>query len=309
MPASRALGKGLLQRPLLAVQNDALREYLNKHNIDWLEDPSNQILRHDRNFLRHQIIPLLETRWPNINKRLLLTSKAMSAARQTLEKTAQSYLDQHLKHSFVLHITHEINQDPALFNLVIRWWLKQRGTSSLPVYHLQSLHQQLQQAREGNQVTICWHGWQLRWYKNQLWLRPDTKPTPCPSLAWPNDFSEIDLQGDGGKLKLEGQHGFSPGSLAVCGRQSCNSSSISYGNHHRSLKNLFQSAQIPAWLRNSIPLCTLADELVAVGDWCINERFASLLSENELRLQWCPQDPLLQYVRNQQHSKHNAIDG
>ncbi len=66
MPDSRALGHGLLQRPLLGFQNNALRDYLRINGVEWTEDPSNQYLNHDRNFVRQEIIPLLEKRWPEV---------------------------------------------------------------------------------------------------------------------------------------------------------------------------------------------------------------------------------------------------
>ena len=64
MPESRPLGKGVLQRPLLGFQNTALRAYLSEQGIYWSEDPSNQHLDHDRNFVRHELVPVLEQRWP-----------------------------------------------------------------------------------------------------------------------------------------------------------------------------------------------------------------------------------------------------
>ena len=73
MPDSRPFGDGLLQRPLLTFQNSALRDYLHENNIVWTEDPSNRQTDHDRNFVRHEVIPLLEERWPGVSKRLLLT--------------------------------------------------------------------------------------------------------------------------------------------------------------------------------------------------------------------------------------------
>ena len=105
MPESRPLGKGILQRPLLEFQNSALRDYLNKHGIEWSEDPSNQYLDHDRNSIRHEIMPLLEERWLGVSKRLLLTRKAMTGARHLLEHLADDYLEQSLCHPLVLQIT------------------------------------------------------------------------------------------------------------------------------------------------------------------------------------------------------------
>jgi tRNA(Ile)-lysidine synthase len=128
MPESRKLGKGVLQRPLLGFQSKALKNYLSAHNVGWTEDPSNQFLNHDRNFVRHEIIPVLEKRWPEVSKRLLLTRKAMTGARHLLEKLADDYLGQNLHHPFVLEMTKQLADDMELFKLVIRRWMTRADT-------------------------------------------------------------------------------------------------------------------------------------------------------------------------------------
>ena len=96
-----------------------------EHDVEWTEDPSNQHLNHDRNFVRHGIIPLLEQRWPEVSKRLLLTRKAMTDARQLLESLAVAHLEQNLVHPFVLRLSSQFEEDAGLFKLVIRCWTKQ----------------------------------------------------------------------------------------------------------------------------------------------------------------------------------------
>jgi tRNA(Ile)-lysidine synthetase-like protein len=92
------------------------------------------------------------------------------------------------------------------------------------------------------------------------------------------------------------------GEFSVVGRGNTDGAAISLGGHHKSLKNLFQSTDIPPWLRDSIPLCKLDGELVAMGDWYFNEGFESWLSDNGIRLNWRPGHPLLQYILKQQHT-------
>ncbi len=68
MPATRALGKGQLLRPLLEVPRSVLEDFLEQHvasqGLDVVEDPANQDRRFDRNFLRHEVLPLIASRWP-----------------------------------------------------------------------------------------------------------------------------------------------------------------------------------------------------------------------------------------------------
>lgn len=310
MPDSRPLGKGFLQRPLLGFQNTALRGYLRTNNIEWSEDPSNSSLNHDRNFMRHEIIPLLEKRWQGVSKRLLLTHKAMTDARRLLERLADENLRQNLVHPLILNIAPKLLGEPELLRLVIRRWIKQSGAPSIPVYRLETFHEQIQQANSQHKVTVQWDGWSLRLFKQQLWLDTDRNVLPCATVNWPQGHSEVDLGKAIGRMVLIGNNesgkqpedsGLSIGSICVSGRNHLQKMVIYKGGHHRSLKNLYQEAGIPPWLRDCIPLSSLDGELISIGDWCFSDRFATWMSENAVKLRWQPQHPLLQYILKQQH--------
>lgn len=52
-----AYKRGNYLRPFLNVSRDEIEEYVHRHNLKWLEDPSNKDLSHPRNRIRHQVIP------------------------------------------------------------------------------------------------------------------------------------------------------------------------------------------------------------------------------------------------------------
>lgn len=300
MPDSRPLGDGLLQRPLLGFQGIALRDYLRDNNIEWSEDPSNQHLDHDRNFVRHEIIPLLEKRWPEVSKRLLLTRKAMTDARRLLERVADEYLEQNSTHPRVLQIPVEPCENPELVKLVIRRWIKQTGIPSIPAYRLEAFCEQVQAASRNHNISVRWGGWALHLYKQQLWLHEDREMLTCPTVEWPAGDTEINLGDDVGQFVLQGPDPVRPpGKFIVSCRSNTDETAIYHGGHHKSLKNLFQSADIPPWLRDCIPLCAVDGSLVAMGDWCFDERFATWMSENNTRLSWHPRNPLLMFLHTQ----------
>lgn len=307
MPACRPLEEGFLQRPLLQFKNSALKEYLRQHEIEWIEDPSNLSMNHDRNFVRHEVVPLLEKRWPEVSQRLLLTQEAMSDARRLLEGLAEDYLASHLVNSFVLDLTRRCLEKPELLRLVIRHWIKQSDAPGIPAYKLGTLCDQVRQDVSGHKVALHWDGWSLRLYRNQLWLQPDAKVSDCPYQSWPDDRSWVELGEHIGRLTLirtgevdEADIGSPDGEFVVGNRNDVSENSIFHGGVHKHLKNIFQDAGVPHWLRGSIPLCSLDGELAAVGDWCLSERFARWLKENSLALNWRPVHPLLRYVRDRQ---------
>lgn len=60
-----------ISRPLLEITQAQIDSYAQEtlKVSDWVEDPSNQDTHYDRNFLRHEVLPILSQRWPQwINK-------------------------------------------------------------------------------------------------------------------------------------------------------------------------------------------------------------------------------------------------
>ena len=67
---NRKLGSGRLIRPFLDIPKKEILNYLKDHNINYIEDDSNKVNDFDRNFLRNEIFPLLDSRWNNFAQRI-----------------------------------------------------------------------------------------------------------------------------------------------------------------------------------------------------------------------------------------------
>src|SRR5690606_14998027 len=65
MPQSLPFGETQLVRPLLNQTREALHQWATDHHLTWIDDESNADARFDRNFLRLQVLPLLNARWPH----------------------------------------------------------------------------------------------------------------------------------------------------------------------------------------------------------------------------------------------------
>jgi tRNA(Ile)-lysidine synthase len=69
MPVMHTKASGTVYlRPFLDVSRANLLDYARQNNLQWIEDESNRDNSYDRNFLRNQIFPSLQARWPAINK-------------------------------------------------------------------------------------------------------------------------------------------------------------------------------------------------------------------------------------------------
>lgn len=80
MPRERPLGSGGLLRPLLDVRKETLCAYAGEHGLEWVEDATNADTGYDRNFIRHEILPRLEARYPGAARALAASAGAWAVA-------------------------------------------------------------------------------------------------------------------------------------------------------------------------------------------------------------------------------------
>lgn len=302
MPKQKRLGNHWLLRPMLDVTGQSLRDYLQAHKIDWLEDPSNTTSDQDRNFIRLEVLPLLESRFRGTTQRLLRTQQSVAESRGLLESMADQYLHSELPHVQVLNVNHAMLNSPALFKLVIRRWLANTGVAAMPGRRLNDLYLQMSEAGTDHDIAIRWADCLIRVHQNQLFMHSGADIPACKPLSWPEGQPNLILGNGLGQLTFHSSDSKRPaGDISVTNRQLSPGLSLAKTDFHQSLKNLFQSAHIPAWLRDSIPLTLIDNELVAVGDWSLSTSFASWLDENHVKFTWQPDAPVLQYIALQQH--------
>jgi tRNA(Ile)-lysidine synthase len=70
-----------LVRPLLPFRHEELTGYLRGLGRTWWEDPANAELRHERSWLRAEILPRLRRRLPSLDQRLLSLGRQAAADR------------------------------------------------------------------------------------------------------------------------------------------------------------------------------------------------------------------------------------
>lgn len=66
MPEKKIFGKSFLIRPLLNISREILEKYARDNKLQWIDDDSNIDPRFTRNYLRHEIFPLLKRRFPAV---------------------------------------------------------------------------------------------------------------------------------------------------------------------------------------------------------------------------------------------------
>lgn len=268
--AVRRFGSGWLVRPLLHVDRAALQRYADTHGLQWLDDPSNTDRRFDRNFLRHEVLPRLKTRWPDIAARLQRSARHAGEAAALLADLAAIDLDTLGGRAERLPVDGLRALPRARQRNLVRHALRVCGLSTPTALQLDRVLDEILPAREDAQPHIAWPGASVRRYRNGLYLLPEMLPDAPKAAGFESGSAPL---GEGlGVLCLEegAGRGLAPalvaGGLRLGFRQGGEAFRPDGQRHTRKLKKLLQDEGIVPWMREHVPLIYSGDELVAVGD-------------------------------------------
>jgi tRNA(Ile)-lysidine synthase len=87
--AMREVRDGRLLRPLLRTSRDDIAAYARDHDLTWVEDESNADAGFSRNFLRHEILPRLASRFPGAEAGLAAAAAHFAEACRLLDDLAR----------------------------------------------------------------------------------------------------------------------------------------------------------------------------------------------------------------------------
>lgn len=276
---------GKLIRPLLHFSRAELEAYAQAQQLHWVEDESNQDDHYDRNFLRNQVMPLLQNRWPVFKRKWQQTAELCAQQEHLLEEFAQADLaranprvervGQSIDLSWLISLSLARRQH------LLRYWLRQTGCELPETAHWHQLENQLFTAREDAQVSVAWARHALRPYRQRLFLLPaelpvmDLQINPVSQAQHdaPARYLRTDLPDLNIRYRTGGER------CKPVGRQ-----------HSQTLKKLLQEYQLEPWLRDLVPLLYSGEQLVAVGDVWICAGYVAQPGEAALELVWIAND-------------------
>lgn len=124
-------------RPLLECSKLQLKQYAISHNLQWVEDDTNDNIFFDRNFLRKKIIPILCKRWPFFNKVVFRTTEICrnqeNLLKELLSDSLHKLIDVDNSLLFVPLLEYSILKRQA----ILRYWIS-NVSKNIPSY--QFLH-------------------------------------------------------------------------------------------------------------------------------------------------------------------------
>lgn len=117
-------------RPLLRFTKEEIRGYANRNNLNWRNDSSNESDGYTRNFIRHQVVPLLKEINPSLESVLAERGSMIQRTSDYVDAKLAEDLNRFLKDDSGLRISLEISS-PGYFPDLLLWhWLEPFGVSS-----------------------------------------------------------------------------------------------------------------------------------------------------------------------------------
>ena len=293
MPGVMPLGSGVLVRPLLQLPRARLRAWVQARGLPCLEDPANTDASFDRNYLRHQVLPLIVARWSGAAGAVARSARHIGAAQALLDGLAQADVARAADGAALSVATLRALPLERRRN-ALRFWISQSGRVVPDARRLEEIAVVLLAARVGANPVVTWGPTRVQRQAGRLTLDAVRPAIPAFEVAWnPRRKTRLALPAGLGDLELvRSAHGLIdaaalPAQVTVRTRRGGERLRPRAGGPSRTLKSLLQNAAISLAERQQLPLLFAGEHLVAAADLWVDARWQpGAKTATRLRLIW-----------------------
>jgi tRNA(Ile)-lysidine synthase len=280
MPEMRAVaGWPRMFRPLLGIPRATLQTYAHAASLAWVDDDSNADTGHARNYLRHEILPRIEARFPGW--RGTLARVAANAADAVMLADALGADDLAKVHGPEgIDLDGLARLDSVRAANVLRVWLHDAGVAAPPRDRLVDWLRQFATAGRHRRVVVPDAAFALVIHRRRLRLEP-TPPVP-PGWVVPWKGGSVLPLPDGRSLRFDVRLGAGVRTDLLTGRRVEVSTrrsglrlQLAPNRPHRLLKDLLREAGLPPWARDHVPLLVVDGRLAWVSGLGPDASFAA----------------------------------
>ncbi len=288
MPEVAPFGPASLVRPLLGFTRAALARYAQDRGLRWIEDHSNRDTRYARNFLRHAVLPLLETRWPQATTALARSARHLAEAMRVVDAVAAADLARcqpgaagHVMPASSILRAPLRTLDAARARYALRHWIRGCGFGLPHSRLLNDILVRFIHRAVPATASLCWAGAELRCYRDRIYLmsppggldRAQERNWDLTGpLAIPGTRASLVPAADVGRGLCRARLA---GPVRVRWRAGGEQCLLPAQAHRKKLKKLYQERGIPPWERPYLPLVYVGDTLAAVADLWVCAPFAA----------------------------------
>ncbi len=289
--AERPFFGAKLIRPLLNFDQQQVVDYADKHDLQWVEDPSNQDQTYSRNEIRHQVLPALQAFRADAIHNIARAAANLEQENGLLREVAICDLVDVREHpihpldqSHALCIDDLGHLTPARQANLVRFWLDSLKLHSPSRRFLAKLMLAISKPPASTAV-LQEAGCQFRFYKGFMYVMPAQEVQhQFNSIRWPNVEQPVGLFEN--KLRVGATQKLrelilsnSTASLRLAAKPEVTNPKALQG-HSLNLKKWMQDIGIPPWRRQALPLLTMShaenDVVIAPIDQQLHSDWVSL---------------------------------
>ncbi len=261
-----------LLRPLLDISRVEIEAYAKAAQLAWIEDESNLDIQFDRNYCRHEVMPVLKARFPASGATLARSAAHIAEAADLLDELAQMDTRACVAEGRMNVELLAALSLPRAKNL-FRWWLASMDFSAPSKDRLDDMLTQLINASADATLKILLDkasDTYLRRYQGFAYIESNHPEYAFEiAMIWQGE-DNLTLP-DGTQLVFERKQGeglaidrLGGHKLRIASRQGGERFKPELARPTRTLKHLLQEANMPPWLRERLPLIYLDDTLAVV---------------------------------------------
>jgi len=282
----------LIIRPLLDIPRAEIEAYARKRKLEWIEDESNADIYFLRNFLRHEVLPLIARRFPAYRTTLARSAGHFAEASKLLDELAAHDGAEYLRDG-ALRVAglRKLSRERA--RNLLRHFLAGHGVIMPNAERLEEALRQSLTAKDDAAVCIDLGDFELRRFAGALQVVAKIPGSDAKFFRPWRGERELSLPELSGVLSMTKGRGAGislaklqakPVSVHVRGggerlQPDCR-------RPRRSLKNLLQEAGVPPWRRDGLPLLFCGNKLVWVPGIGIDCEFQAQAGDTSVVPEW-----------------------
>ena len=280
-------------RPLLEIPQSEIESYAKEHQLSWITDESNADTSFDRNFLRHEILPILGERFPSYRTTFLRTSRHLSEASSMMDELAESDSERCTLSGKIQIEGLRTLTLPRAKNL-LRYTLGEMGAILPSTLKLDEILRQLLSSSPSTKPHLTFGMTEIRCFKGAIHIRPLSAVADTEwQLSW-NGEKKLIIPERGGTISFSRRKSagislsklMTEESITIRPRRGGERLCPDRNRPRRSLKNLLQEASLPPWERSILPLLFGGESLVWAPGIGIDCDFQATAGEMGLVVQW-----------------------
>jgi tRNA(Ile)-lysidine synthase len=280
-------------RPLLDLRRSDIEAYAKSKGLEWVEDDSNANSRFDRNYLRNELLPLLDARFPGYRETLARAARNLADHALLAEELAR--IDaQSLDRSAISADRLRQLSDARALNL-LRQLFADRGLLMPPRARLEEALRQCRDAGRDAEIQVTFGDAVLRCYRDRVELVENSPDMPADWQSRWDGHHELILPDGLGVLRsrmvvgegIASRH-FEIRAATVRGRSGGERMQPGENRPRRALKSLLQEHAIPPWERSRMPLVFFGEQLAWVPGIGVAAEFRAAAAESGIAPEWEP---------------------